>query len=125
MDAAEYAGWCAMNTERWGRAKSPCTDCTTEFAAEMRFAGRCDGTPGAVPKHSSPFADSVKRRAYYREKARQARRRAGMVDRAELHASRVAKAHALQATGLSIADIALAMGLHRFTITRYMKEAAA
>lgn len=50
MDDAEWAKWHEANTSKYlpvsERAKSPCTDCTKGFAAEMRRIDKCDGKPG-------------------------------------------------------------------------------
>lgn len=63
MTAAELALWQAGNglttgTKNGrrvyaGRAASPCDDCTLGYAADMRAAGRCDGTPGGVEEDDS------------------------------------------------------------------------
>ena len=50
LDDDDLAGWSLFNQRITGpgRATSPCADCTTAFADEMRPLGRCNGTPGAT-----------------------------------------------------------------------------
>jgi len=48
MDAAEWADWQASNPLRVrGAVSRPCADCLLGFAADMRAAGRCNGSPGS------------------------------------------------------------------------------
>jgi hypothetical protein len=37
-----------------GRSYSPCEDCTLEYAAEQRAAGKCNGTPGVPETERGP-----------------------------------------------------------------------
>jgi len=51
MTPDELAAWSTANasiTSLSNRARRPCVDCTLGYAAEMRVAGSCNGTPGGV-----------------------------------------------------------------------------
>jgi hypothetical protein len=48
MTEEELADWNRLNWQARTRLvhSTPCEDCTAEFSAEMRAAGRCNGFPG-------------------------------------------------------------------------------
>ena len=127
MDAAEYAGWQAINSTITTRVntQSPCADCIPDFAAEMRDTGECDGTPGVIPRHSGARADPAKRREYNRIKAMEYRRRRGAKDKAKECAERRVRAVALFDTGLTTREVAEWMHLQPATVRRYRREAMA
>ena len=55
MEPDELADWQVFNgrvTSKRERARIPCHDCLPEFAAEMRAAGRCNGTPRGIEKET-------------------------------------------------------------------------
>jgi len=86
IDDDEWALWRAANEApaaltSW--AESPCIDCLPGFAAEMRDAGRCDGTPGVgrvlptitligrgYPGYASEEERRIARRQTWRERSR-------------------------------------------------------
>jgi len=71
MDADEHAAWTETAEGRTPglrvmvRVKTPCVDCTAEFAAEMRAVGRCDGKP-TTRLRLSGVARVERRRAQWR-----------------------------------------------------------
>lgn len=51
MSDDDYAGWLTHNgriTNKGERAPRPCSDCSVEYAAEMRAVDRCNGSPGVA-----------------------------------------------------------------------------
>lgn len=51
MDPAEWERWLELATPLVRRR--PCYDCTPDFAAQMRAAGRCEGEPATEPPYHS------------------------------------------------------------------------
>jgi len=51
MEPEEWVEWQAMNSRAISheqRSDRPCADCPLGYAADMRAAGRCNGSPGGV-----------------------------------------------------------------------------
>lgn len=112
MSESEYAAWVESNQRiAWNRAASPCDDCIVSFALEMRAQDRCDGTPGGWEDDEDPT--SIERAREAAVAAVRARR-----------ASRIAEADRLRRSGLSLREVAAAMGTSRQVVWRYLRDAA-
>jgi len=109
MDELEYAEWLFWNAraEANSRAESPCWDCLTGFALEMRAAGTCDGIPlGYQEDGNHTLPANVLRSAEVRH--------AKMLSRASV-------ALALKDAGLSQVRIAQLMGVSATSVSKYIR----
>jgi hypothetical protein len=105
MDDDEWAAWTAANRSlRWDHSPTPCSDCVTGFALAMRAIGRCDGVPWGVEDDVLPLATQSRR---------------------VVSDQRATRALALLATGLKVAAVAEAMGIHEETVRTYVRVARA
>ena len=127
MDEAEYTTWTDLMHSiprlDW-RTSSPCVDCPGWFADQQRAQGTCNGKPG-LPLRQRNGEWPSRTPEYKRAKAREYRRRRGMVDvKAQLQ-QRIARAVELRDAGLGTAESAALMGVARKTIGEYLRKAAA
>lgn len=125
MTDTEYAAWAEKNEAipkpDW-RASSPCIDCPHWFAREQRALGTCDGMPGRPWRGLDGPPSSTAE--YKRQKSRAYRRRQGMIDY-EAHAiERIELVTRMRAAGLKNVEIARRLGVHRQTVSRYLKRVA-
>lgn len=121
MDDAEYAAWTVQNESIYAQshqAPSPCHDCVTAFALEMRAVDRCDGIPRGVEDDAPERSDG---RSFENLNALR-------LNAEKRHAEREVRigiALAMFADGMTRRQIAEAMGVRHNTVVRYIKEAAA
>ena len=111
MDDEEFERWSFHNwMPKDHKATSPCDDCLTGFALEMRQTDECDGTPRGYQGDwdpSVPMLNAV---------------RISAVKRGQEKEIRQARAMELLRSGMRNVDVAKTMGLAPSTISMYVAQ---